>query len=104
MAVNSNPYGTEGNPVNVSDRLRGNEPRLKASWEVRAGIIPGQPLPVWTKRFFYTSAQREEDETKLNEPHHHAHFSRIRAEAMDYYLQASMPNLVNWAEITFIWY
>jgi hypothetical protein len=77
---------------------------LKATWTVRAGVIPGEPMAEYTKQFRYTSAQREEDQIILNRPQDHAHFSRIRAEAVDYYLQVSMPNLINWAEIVFHWY
>lgn len=77
---------------------------LKASWEVRAGIIPGQPIPEFTKRWHYTSKQHHEDETINNKPTDHAVFSKMRAEALDYYLQVSMPNLNNWAELTFVWY
>jgi hypothetical protein len=77
---------------------------LKASWEVRAGVIPGQPRPEFTRRWHYTSAQREEDEKSGNDMTYHATFSKLRAEAIDYYLQVSLPQLNNWADITFLWY
>jgi hypothetical protein len=78
--------------------------RLKASWEVRAGVVPGQPIPECTKQWHYTSAERDEDEKHGSDQTYHSKFSKLRAEAMDYYLQASMPQDHNWAEITFIWY
>jgi hypothetical protein len=77
---------------------------LKAAWEVRAGVIPGQAMPEYTKRWLYTSKMREEDEAHGSEISYHATFSKMRAEAVDYYIQISMPNLNNWAELTFIWY
>lgn len=36
--------------------------RLTAAFEVRAGIVPGHPLPEYTKHFWYTPADRESDE------------------------------------------
>ena len=76
---------------------------LSATWEVRAGVIPGEPLPQFTRRFEYTSHDRDADE-KGSSPAFHAKFSQLRAQAMDYYLQVSLPHLNNWATITFIWY
>ena len=35
--------------------------RLRAAWEVRAGVIPMQAIPEHTKRFFYTSEDYEWD-------------------------------------------
>jgi hypothetical protein len=77
---------------------------LKASWEVRAGLIPGQPRPEFTRRFHYTSEDRAEDEKHGSEMSYHADFAKMRAVALDYFMQVSMPALNNWAEITFLWY
>ena len=77
---------------------------LKASWEIVAGVVPGTPVQDWTKRWHYTSAQREEDEKHGSEPNYHSTFAKMRAEALDYYSQISMPHYSNWAQLTFIWY
>jgi len=77
---------------------------LKASWEVVAGVVPGSAVPDWTKQWHYTSAEREEDEKHGTEPNHHSTFARMRAEALDYFAQVSMPHYSNWAELRFIWY
>jgi hypothetical protein len=76
---------------------------LKAAWQVKAGIIPGEARPEFSKVWQYLSSDHAEDQ-KHTDPGAHAKFSKIRAEAMDYYLQVSMPTLNNWAEIVFIWY
>ena len=77
---------------------------LKATWEVRAGIIPGEVIPEFTRRFVYTSEDAEKDRNTERDPAFHATFSKVRAEAMDYFLQVSLPQVNNWATITFIWY
>jgi hypothetical protein len=76
---------------------------LKASWTVQAGLIPGKPIDAFSKRWEYTSEDHAKDDF-LRAPSDHALFSKLRAEAMDYYLQVSQPSLNNWATITFIWY
>jgi len=85
----------------------------KGAWEVRAGIIPGQAMPELTRRWVYTSADREKDETESQLAAersataglaYHAIFAKMRAEAVDYHLQMSNPRVMNWAELTFIWY
>ena len=76
--------------------------RLKASWTVRAGLVPYEPLPQFTKQWEYTGEQYERDQA-IKEPNVHAEFSRLRALAMDYSLQVSEPRLNNWAAIDFVW-
>jgi hypothetical protein len=80
--------------------------RLKAAWEVRGGLIPDSPMPEYTKQFLYTSADMEYDQTTnaALSPAYHSKLAKVRAEAIDYYLQVSNPSMLNWAEITFIWY
>lgn len=78
--------------------------RLKAAWEVRAGLIPGTPMPEYTKRFVYTSEDYEMDGAHAKDPAYQTDFNRLQFAAMSYHLQMSNPNLNNWAELTFIWY
>jgi hypothetical protein len=87
--------------------LRQKEPMpssLKASWEVVAGVIPGRPMPQFSREWCYTSQQKEEDERQGIDPAYHSIFAKMRADVLDYYMQISNPNLNNWAEITFLWY
>jgi hypothetical protein len=78
--------------------------RLKAAWEVRAGLIPGQPMPEYTKCFVYTSANYEEDGRHAEEFAYQPIFMKRLAEASSYHEQMSNPKVLNWAELTFLWY
>ena len=74
---------------------------LKASWEVRAGLVPGQAQPEHTRQFHLTSAEWHESPDGLR-------LLLLRsAEAQAYatYLmaQCSQGREVNWTETTFIW-
>lgn len=77
---------------------------LKASWTVTAGVIPEEPLPNFTKTWTYSSGDAETDRTQNTKPEDQAIFSKQRALAMDYYLQISLPHIVNWVELKFLWY
>lgn len=110
---------TSHNPIDVRERYCGNCHRfhedrfhqentsmpqaLKATWTVRAGVIPGKPIDEFTRTWHYTSQDHEEDQKHGQEPFHHARFSKMRAEALDYCCQVSMPSVNNWAELTFLW-
>jgi hypothetical protein len=78
---------------------------LKAYWEVQAGLIPKQPRPEYSKRFVYTSQDHEADQrdNASLSPAFHSRLAKLRAEALDYYMQVSMPQLNNWAQIVFVW-
>lgn len=90
---------------------------LKAAFEVRCGVIPGQPMPEHTRRFFYTSEDYEADAKlppmpeghvidlngPLDQPHMST-FTRRHIEAMRYYSSLVHPSFVNWADLTWIWY
>jgi hypothetical protein len=80
--------------------------RLKASWTVNAGVLPGIGLSTFHKRWEFTSQDDEQDQqnNSLGDPAYHSLFAKMRAEAMDYYLQVSLPHLNNWATLEFVWY
>lgn len=75
---------------------------LKASWTVRAGVIPGTPDPKFTKVWTYTSEDSEKD-AEICDLHDIAIFSQKRAAAADYYQQVSNPKRMNWATLEFLW-
>lgn len=77
---------------------------LKAAWEIRAGIIPGQATPEYTRKFFYTSSDYEEDGKHAQEFGYQPIFMKQAACAASYHQQMSSPQVNNWAELTFIWY
>ena len=74
---------------------------LRCSWEVVAGLIPGQVLPEHTKQFHLTS--NEWDGGKGLET-----FIQKQAAARAYaaYLELLCINgrAVNWTRIDFVWY
>ena len=79
---------------------------LKASWTIRAGVIPGQSMPEFFRQYFYTSEMDQQDTAnnpRGSNPGYHSLLAKMRAEAMDYYVQVSMPQMNNWAEIVFLW-
>ena len=77
---------------------------LKATWEVRAGVVPGTAIPEYTKCFTYTADEYETDGAHATDPAYQPIFMLRMAEAGIYQLQLSNPKLVNWAELTFFWY
>ncbi len=76
---------------------------LRAVWEVRAGVIPGQAMPEYTKRFPYTSDDYEEDGKHAKDFSYHPIFMKRMAEATSYHQQMSNPQTLNWAELVFLW-
>jgi len=76
---------------------------LVASWQIRAGVVPGTPTPEYTKMFSYTSRDREEDEAHAKEIGYQPLFMKQMACANLYHQQMSNPAINNWAELTFLW-
>lgn len=76
--------------------------RAKGAWEVRAGVIPLQPEPDYTRRWAYTSEMYEADARKG--PQERTYFADMRDEAMEYAKRLTDPAALNWVELTWIWY
>ena len=74
---------------------------LKATWTVTAGILIDKPIDEYSKRYTYTSKMQSEDRDGKYTP---GHFDRIKDEAHDYARSLTDPRLLNWVDITFIWY
>ena len=73
----------------------------KALFEVQAGIIPGQPMPEYTRHWGYTSDEYEQDR---NTPQDQATiFSTRMKEVHDYAMGLSNPAYVNWVRVDWIW-
>lgn len=85
---------------------------LKAAWQVRGGLIPGENRqPELTRRWLYTSSDYVADceETKGETPGPHpekppTRFETCRKEATEYFATLNDPRQHNWAELSFIWY
>jgi hypothetical protein len=73
----------------------------KALIEVCAGIIPGEAMDQFTKRWSYDTNDYELDLTvPQNKP---TIFSQQLAEAHDYAMGLSNPKCVNWVRVDWIW-
>lgn len=89
---------------------------LKAVFTVKAGIVPGQAMPQYTKQWAYTSEDYEADgklppmpeghsidmNGPLDQPHM-SKFTRMHIEAMRYYSQMVHPYMLNWVTIEWMW-
>lgn len=76
---------------------------LKASWEVFAGILPGEPMPEYTKRWYYTSEDYQQDCKNADDGKPYNQFSEKMREAIEYSKQAMNPARVNWVRVDFLW-
>jgi len=73
----------------------------KAFIEVRAGILPGEAMAEYGKRWGYTSDEYEQDKkTPQDQP---TIFSKQLQEAHDYAMGLSNPAYVNWVRVDWIW-
>ena len=73
----------------------------KALFEVRAGIIPGESMPEYTKRWGYTTGEYQQDrDTPADQP---TIFSQRLKEVHEYAQGMSNPAYVNWVRVDFIW-
>jgi len=73
----------------------------KAFIEVEAGVIPGQPIPEYTKRWGYDVEEYEKDTlTPQDQP---TIFSQRLQEAHNYAMGMSNPAYVNWVRVDWIW-
>jgi hypothetical protein len=74
---------------------------LKAVWEVQAGILPGEPMPEYTKRFYYTSGDNAADQELPEQGTNR--FTEKMLEAHKYAQEITDPSRVNWVRIDFVW-
>ena len=73
--------------------------RLRVCWEVTAGIIPRQPIPEYTRRWFLTSEvyYAELRDKSLTT------YTRYKIEAHDYASELENPGMLNWVNIEWIY-
>lgn len=74
---------------------------MKAQWTLTAGILPGEPMPEFTKQWSYTNVDHKKDQGVPSEE------PTIYSEKIDevYDLAKGMcnPGYVNWVKVEFIW-
>ena len=76
---------------------------LKASWQVRAGLIPGTPMPEYDKQWLYSSRDYEQDgETQVGLRSDGSKYLHMRNEAHDYAQQLEAGGL-NWVTVEYLW-
>lgn len=81
----------------ITENLPTNSAPARCAWEVRAGIIPGTPIPELTKLFGMTSAEYESDYGKEI-------FTSRMVEAAHYAISLQDPNRVNWVSCDWMWF
>lgn len=100
----------EDTTIRGSAKIFGTGNRARCAWEVRAGIVPGTPMPEHTRRFvltsdgFYADAELTEEQMKEKYPDGKNLFLQAQSEAMEYARTLQHPNFVNWVELNWIWY
>lgn len=73
--------------------------RVKYAVEVQAGLIPDQPDPVFTKRWFVTSKEWAEAESQLNL------LVETNGRALGYAaMLMSTPERLNWVRTDWVWF
>jgi hypothetical protein len=75
---------------------------VRAGVDVMAGVLPGQPEEVFTRRWFLTSTEwhsAESNDGQLDL------LSDLSGKAMAYaVLLMQQPNRLNWVKVEWVWY
>ncbi len=69
----------------------------RCAWEVTAGIIPGQPMPEYSRRWGLTSKQWESAGNV-------ALYNSCLVAAMEYARYLMEPRSLNWVRVDWIWF
>jgi hypothetical protein len=69
----------------------------RCAWEVTAGLIPGQPMSEYTRRWAMTSAEWEL-------PQNVALYNAALVGAMEYARYLMNPGSLNWVRVDWIWF
>lgn len=73
---------------------------LRCSLTVVAGILPGEPMPEYTRRWDFTEEQmRHQSDGNIL-----LQYADAQGAAMNYALGLQIPSIANWVEMTWIWY
>lgn len=69
----------------------------RCAWEVTAGLIPGTPMPEYTRRWWMTSAE-------WNSPASAALFHAHTVAAAEYARTLANPQGLNWVRVEWVWF
>ena len=69
--------------------------------EVLAGVIPGQPMPEYTRKWGWTSGDQER--LAAGEKAAQALYIQIAGESREYAASLENPRLLNWVRRDWIW-
>lgn len=75
----------------------------KCAWEVTAGIVPGEPMPEYTRRWGVTSDEWY-DKGGSPSPQGVAIFNANLVAAQEYARYLMNPGALNWVRVDWIWY
>lgn len=81
---------------------------MRCAWEVTAGIVPGTPMPDYSRRWIITSECWEKmnslsDEEFKREFPEGSFYLRFLEEAHNYAKELTQPQLLNWVRVEWIW-
>lgn len=75
----------------------------RCAWEVTAGLIPGQPMPEYTRRWGLKSSEWYGPDGQPT-PQGVALFNASLVAAMEYARYLSDPRGLNWVRVEWIWF
>jgi hypothetical protein len=84
--------------------------RARLAFEVCAGLIPGQPMPEYTRRWVITSENWHQENAMTDAEFAQAHpdgkstFATFRDEAHEYAKSLTDPRAVNWVRVDWIYF
>ena len=79
--------------------------RLRCTWSVTAGIIPGEPIPDYSRQWCLTSEQWEKDLAAANQgnPDPPWTFLAYQTAAREYAQSLENPRSLNWVKCEWMW-
>ncbi len=77
--------------------------RARAAWEVTAGLIPGQPMAEYTRRWILTSSEWYGTDGQQS-AQGAALFNAALVAAHEYARYLMNPGALNWVRVDWIWF
>ena len=75
----------------------------RCAWEVTAGLIPGQAMNEYTRRWIMTSSEWYDKDGQTT-PQGVVLFNAHLVAAMEYARYLSEPRMLNWVRVDWIWF
>jgi hypothetical protein len=77
--------------------------RARAAWEVTAGLVPGQAMPEYTRRWVIASSEWYGQDGQPT-PQGVAAFNAALVGAQEYARYLMNPGALNWVRVDWIWF